>query len=126
MLILTLSRSRLLQKLAVRGIAPDYLKHLTSVKKLLGFKTKETYADNNAQVNENANSIEIIVSCGEDSNLKEYINDGWNIKKEYSEEKVCSWKTIAASKDCNLEKDKGCKIVQPDKIGEEKIYLLEK
>ena len=77
-------------------------------------------------VNENANSIEIIVSCGEDSNLEEYINDGWNIKKEYSEEKVCSWKTIAASKDCNLEKDKGCKIVKPDKIGEEKIYLLEK
>ena len=78
------------------------------------------------KVNENSNSIEIIVSCGEDSNLEKYINDGWNIKKEYSEEKVCSWKTIAASKDCNLEKDKGCKIVQPDKIGEEKIYLLEK
>ena len=78
------------------------------------------------KVNEKSNSIEIIVSCGEDSNLEKYINDGWNIKKEYSEEKVCSWKTIAASKDCNLEKDKGCKIVQPDKIGEEKIYLLEK
>ena len=74
----------------------------------------------------NKNSIEIIVSCGEDSNLKKYINDGWNITKEYSEEKVCSWKTIAASKDCDLEKDKGCKIVRPDKIGEEKIYLLEK
>ena len=78
------------------------------------------------KVNENENSIEIIVSCGEDSNLEKYINDGWNIKKEYSEEKICSWKTIAASKDCDLEKDKGCKIVQPDKIGEEKIYLLEK
>ena len=78
------------------------------------------------KVNENENSIEIIVSCGEDSNLKKYINDGWNITKEYSEEKVCSWKTIAASKDCDLEKDKGCKIVRPDKIGEEKIYLLEK
>ena len=71
-------------------------------------------------------NIEIIVSCGEDSNLQKHINDGWNIKKEYSEEKVCSWKTIAASKDCDLEKDKGCKIVKPDKIGEEKIYLLEK
>ena len=59
--------------------------------------------------------------------LKKYLsNKGWNIKKEYSEEKVCSWKTIAASKDCDLEKDKGCKIVQPDKIGEEKFYLLEK
>ncbi len=72
------------------------------------------------------NSVEIIVSCEEDSNLEKYINDGWKIKNEYSEEKVCSWKTIAASKDCDLEKDKGCKIVQPDKIGEERIYLLEK
>ena len=77
-------------------------------------------------INEEENSIEVIVSCGEDSNLEKYINDGWNIKKEYSEEKICSWKTIAASKDCDLEKDKGCKIIKPDKIGEEKIYLLEK
>lgn len=78
------------------------------------------------KVNENKNSIEIIVSCGEDSNLERYIKEGWTIKQEYSEEKVCSWKTVAASKDCNLEKDKGCKIVKPDKIGEEKFYLLEK
>ena len=78
------------------------------------------------KVIEKENSIEIIVSCGEDSNLEQYINDGWNIKKEYSEEKICSWKTVAASKDCDLEKDKGCKIVQPDKIGEERFYLLEK
>jgi len=75
---------------------------------------------------EDENSIEIIISCGEESDLEKYINDGWNITKEYSEEKICSWKTIAASKDCDLEKDKGCKIVQPDKIGEERIYLLEK
>ena len=78
------------------------------------------------EVTENENSIEIIVSCGEDSNLERYINEGWVIKKEYSEEKICSWKTVAASKDCDLEKDKGCKIVQPDKIGEERFYLLEK
>ena len=77
-------------------------------------------------INDNQNSIEIITSCGENSNLEQYINDGWKIKKEYSEEKVCSWKTIAASKDCDLEKDKGCKLVQPDEIGEETIYLLEK
>ena len=78
------------------------------------------------EVTESENSIEIIVSCGEDSNLERYINEGWVIKKEYSEEKICSWKTVAASNDCNLEKDKGCKIVRPDKIGEEKFYLLEK
>ena len=76
--------------------------------------------------NKNENNIEIVVSCGDDSNLQSYINDGWKIKNEYSEEKVCSWKTIAASKDCDLEKDKGCKIVQPNIIGEETIYLLEK
>jgi len=75
---------------------------------------------------ETKNNIEIIVSCEEDSDLEKYINEGWNIVKEYSEEKVCSWKSIAASKDCNIEKDKGCKIIKPDKIGEEKIYLLEK
>ena len=80
----------------------------------------------NKETNDKKNSIEIITSCGENSELEQYINDGWKIKKEYSEEKVCSWKTVAASKDCDLEKDKGCKLVQPDKIGEEKIYLLEK
>lgn len=78
------------------------------------------------KVTDNENSIEIIVSCGKDSDLEKYINEGWSIKQEYSEEKVCSWKTVAATKDCNLEKDKGCKIVKPDKIGEEKFFLLEK
>jgi APA family basic amino acid/polyamine antiporter len=37
-LILTLSRSRLLQKLAVRGIAPKYLRKLTSIKKILAIE----------------------------------------------------------------------------------------
>ena len=74
----------------------------------------------------NKNSIEITVSCGENSNLEKYINEGWAIKQEYSEEKVCSWKTVAASKDCDLEKDKGCKVVVPDNVGEEIFYLLEK
>ena len=78
------------------------------------------------KVTENKNSIEIVVSCGDDGNLEKYINEGWTIKKEYAEKKVCSWKTVAASKDCNLEKDKGCKIVKPDRVGEEKIFLLEK
>ena len=72
------------------------------------------------------NSFGITVSCGENSNLEKYINEGWAIKQEYSEEKVCSWKTVAASKDCDLEKDKGCKVVVPDNVGEEKFYLLEK
>ena len=69
--------------------------------------------------------IEIKFSCGENG-ISEYLDDGWKILKENSEEKICTWKSFPASKDCNMEKDKGCKITKPDKIGEEKIYLLEK
>ena len=69
--------------------------------------------------------MEIKFSCGEDG-ISEYLDDGWNILKEDSQEKICTWKSVPATKDCNMEKDKGCKITQPDKIGEEKIYLLEK
>ena len=94
-------------------------KKATEIKNNLGIKLPEKSI-------KKENSIEIIVSCGENSNLEKYINEGWSIKQEYSEEKVCSWKTVAASKDCDLEKDKGCKIVKPDKVGEEKFYLLEK
>ena len=72
------------------------------------------------------NSIEISVSCGDDSDFKKYISEGWKIVKEHSEEKICSWKSVPASKDCDMEKDKGCKLIKPDLIGEEKIYLLEK
>jgi len=69
--------------------------------------------------------MEIKFSCGEDG-ISEYLDDGWKILKEDSQEKICTWKSVPATKDCNMEKDKGCKITQPDKIGEEKIYLLEK
>jgi len=69
--------------------------------------------------------MEIKFSCGEDG-ISEYLDDGWNIIKEESQEKICTWKSVPASKDCNMEKDKGCKITKPDKIGKEKIYLLEK
>ena len=71
------------------------------------------------------NKIEVRYSCGE-NDISEYINDGWVIVEEYTEEKICSWKSFPATKDCNMEKDKGCKITRPDEIGEEKVYLLEK
>ena len=69
--------------------------------------------------------MEIKFSCGEDG-IKEYLDNGWNILKEDSQEKICTWKSVPATKDCDMENDKGCKITKPDKIGEEKIYLLEK
>ena len=80
-------------------------------------------------INETSNSekkrMEIKFSCGEDG-ISEYLDDGWNILKEDNQEKICSWKSVPATKNSNMEKDKGCKITKPDKIGEEKIYLLEK
>ena len=79
--------------------------------------------------NENMNSekktMQIKFSCGDDG-ISEYLDDGWIILKEYSQEKICTWKSVPATKKCDMEKDKGCKITKPDKIGEEKIYLLEK
>ena len=69
--------------------------------------------------------IEIKFSCGNDG-IKKYIDEGWIILKEDSQEIICTWKSVPATKDCDMEKDKGCKITTPDKIGEETIYLLEK
>jgi len=80
-------------------------------------------------INENIISekkrMEIKFSC-EEGSVSEYLDDGWIILKEDSKEKICTWKSVPATKDCDMEKDKGCKITTPDKIGEEKIYILEK
>ena len=52
--------------------------------------------------------------------LKKYKN------KEIFLEKENFVKFVPAPKDFEMEKDKGCKLTTADKIGEEKIYLLEK
>ena len=69
--------------------------------------------------------MEIKFSCGE-GGISEYLDNGWIILREDTKEKICTWKSVPATKDCDMEEDKGCKITKPDKIGEEKIYLLEK
>ena len=69
--------------------------------------------------------MEIKFSCEEDG-ISEFLDDGWKILKEDSQEKICTWKSVPATKDCNMEKDKGCIITKPDRIGKEKIYLIEK
>ena len=91
---------------------------------------KDTFIDDSKDnIKENSssekNQLEIRFSCGEDG-ISKYTNDGWVVVKEYSEEKICTWKSVPATKNCNMEKDKGCKITMPDKIGQEKIYLLER
>ncbi|KGF87730.1 hypothetical protein [Prochlorococcus marinus] len=84
-------------------------------------------SDENIKENPNIEKkrMEIKFSCGEDG-ISKYLDDGWIILKEDSQEKICTWQSVPATKDCDMEKDKGCKITKPDKIGEEKIYLLEK
>jgi len=89
----------------------------------------ETIINSEGNITENNISekkrMEIKFSCGEDG-ISEYLDNGWIILKEDSREKICTWKSVPATKDCDMEKDKGCRITKPDKIGEEKIYLLEK
>ena len=95
----------------------------TSINKENPIRNLEKNVEN--YLNSEKKRMEIKFSCGEDG-ISEYLDDGWNILKEESQEKICTWKSVPATKDCNMEKDKGCKITKPDKIGEEKIYLLEK
>ena len=96
----------------------SFEKKEAEIRNILGIKSSE-------EIIESKNSIEISVSCGEDSDLEKFINEGWSIVKEYSEEKICTWKSVSANKNSDP-KCKDCKIMMPDKIGELKIYLLER
>ena len=100
---------------------------LTSCKTLIN--RDEIMINEEETINETTNTekkrMEIKFSC-EENGISEYLDNGWIILKEDSQEKICTWKSVPATKDCDMEKDKGCKITKPDKIGEEKIYLLEK
>ena len=78
-----------------------------------------------SQTSNTKNKLEITISCNEKS-IEEYLKDGWRIKNKTSREKVCSWKSMPANNSCDIEKDKGCKIIKPDSFGTETIYLLEK
>ena len=100
---------------------------LTSCKSLIkkDYPIINSEDNSNEKTNSEKNRIQIKFSCG-DKGISEYLDNGWVIVKEDSQEKVCTWKSVPATKDCDMEKDKGCKIIKPDKIGEEKIYLLEK
>ena len=89
------------------------------------FPTNNTGGNINENTNSEKKKMEVKFSCGEDG-ISEYLDDGWIILKEDSQEKICTWKSVPSTKDCDMEKDKGCKLTKPDKIGVEKIYLLEK
>ena len=100
---------------------------LSSCSSLINNEYPVTNSEENTDKNDNSEKkrMEIKFSCGEDG-ISKYLDDGWIILKENSQETICTWKSVPATKDCDMEKDKGCKITKPDNIGEQKIYLLEK
>tara|TARA_B100000242_G_scaffold78792_1_gene51897 strand:+ start:1513 stop:1863 length:351 start_codon:yes stop_codon:yes gene_type:complete len=104
-----------------------FLIFLTSCKTSINKEIPKVNTDksNDVLTKSEKKKMEIKFSCG-DEGISKYLDDGWVILNEYSQEKICTWKSYPANKDCDMEKDKGCKITKPDKIGEEKIYLLEK
>ncbi len=94
-----------------------------SVKDYLIQPNKENNLQSNSK--DKYQKLEITISCGKGS-IDKFINEGWIVKKKYSEEKICSWKSVPANNKCDMELDKGCKVTKPDKIGKEVFYLLEK
>ena len=86
---------------------------------------KKNYPLNNPLKINAKDKLEIKISCQKES-IEKYLKEGWKIKSKESKEKVCSWKSSPANDTCNIEKDKGCKIIKPDSFGTETIYLLEK
>jgi len=93
------------------------------------FNLNKTNKKNNLLINpnkiNNRDKLEITISCDE-GNIENYLKDGWKVKNKKSKEKVCSWKSIPANNTCDIDKDKGCKIIKPESFGIETIYLLEK
>ncbi len=67
----------------------------------------------------------IFISCN-NGNVQKYLDDGWKIVDTSSKDVACSWKEEKSSPKCNINKDKGCKITVPDKMGKQIKYLLEK
>ena len=79
----------------------------------------------NSQKSNIRDKLEVKISCNEES-IGKYLKNGWKIKEKKSKKKVCSWKSVPANNTCDIEKDKGCKIIKADGFGTETIYLLEK
>ena len=96
---------------------------------LLSSCQKDVNIKPNIQENSNEGSIEprneitVKVLCNKGT-IQSYLDSGWRVIDRKEKDITCSWKTIQATKGCNLEKDKGCRITVPDKKGKETIYTL--
>ncbi len=67
----------------------------------------------------------ISISCGRED-IQKYKDEGWNIVNIEESSIPCTWKTKKANSNCNINKDKGCRITVPDKMGKRINYLIEK
>ena len=61
---------------------------------------------NNSQINNeknysSANKLEIKVSCA-DGDISEFLKEGWKVVEEFTEEKVCTWKSYPSNKKCDI------------------------
>ena len=66
----------------------------------------------------------VVEKCGKDV-INQYLNEGWNIKEQNTKQVNCAWKTEQATKGCNVDLDKGCRVKTPI-VGEEIEYLIER
>ena len=56
-------------------------------------------------------------------NITKYLNDGWIIMKEYSEEKVCTWNSFPATKGCNMVRDNWCEKQNPKRSEKKNLFF---
>ena len=64
-------------------------------------------------------------ACGQEG-INKYLEKGWQVINTEEKDIPCTWKTEKANSRCDIDKDKGCRITVPDKIGKEFIYTIEK
>ena len=68
-------------------------------------------------------TVKVTISCDQ-QNIQTYLDKGWAVVDKESKEVPCSWKTVKATKKCNLKRDKGCAIKVPDILGKQTTYSL--
>jgi len=88
-----------------------------------GIKNIENGIDSKVIENQVTEKI-LTYRCGDKDNVNEYLQKGWKVNKKEEQEVVCTWKTKKAFKNCDIDKDKGCKLTIPDKKGTSTTYII--
>ena len=70
-------------------------------------------------------SLIVTDKCNSNS-IGKYIKLGWSIEKKDITDITCKWKSVPANQNCDVNRDKGCKITIPDIKGKQIKYYLTK